>query len=181
MRSSRRGIVLLLAALALAALAVIACTPQGEQEQPTTTPEATQEPTPTVTYSAQLAAVQGVETTATGSSSVEVQSDAASFTLEVQNLSDVTVAHIHLAEQPGGSGPPVVWLYPSPKARQPEPKPGVTDGELSSGTFEASDLVGPLEGMTMEDLVAAINENRAYVNVHTSANPDGEISGFLRQ
>lgn len=39
------------------------------------------------------------------------------------------------------------------------------------------DLVGPLAGMTLEDLVALIESGDAYVNVHTVANPGGEIRG----
>jgi hypothetical protein len=41
-------------------------------------------------------------------------------------------------------------------------------------------LVGPLAGKTLADLVTAIRENRAYVNVHTQQFPGGEIRGGLK-
>ena len=183
MHSSRLRFFLLLAALVLAGAAAVSCAPQ--QQEPGTapeTPEATQpaEPGGVTPYSADLAAVEGVTTTASGASTVQIEGDSATFSVTVQELSDINMAHIHIAEEPGGSGPPAVWLYPT-DAQEPRPIEGVTNGELASGTFSASEFVGPLEGMTMDDLITAIGEGRAYVNVHTAANPDGEISGFLQQ
>ena len=43
-----------------------------------------------------------------------------------------------------------------------------------------SELVGPLAGMTLDDLILAILENRAYVNVHTEQFGAGEIRGQLK-
>jgi CHRD domain len=40
-------------------------------------------------------------------------------------------------------------------------------------------LKGPLEGKQITDLVKLIEEGRAYTNVHTEQNPDGEIRGQL--
>ena len=34
------------------------------------------------------------------------------YKLVVNGLDNVTMAHIHVAEVPGGNGPPVLWLYP---------------------------------------------------------------------
>jgi hypothetical protein len=57
--------------------------------------------------------------------------------------------------------------------------PGFFTGLLGKRSVTAADLVGPLQGMTLEDLRTAINEGRAYVNVHTTAFPGGEIRGDL--
>lgn len=176
---NRHKLALLFGALALALPLATSCAPQAEEQ---TTPEVIEEElTQTMSYATELQPVEGVTTTATGSSTVEFEGDSATYSVTVQDLSGINSAHIHIAEEAGGQGPPAVWLFPSVDAREPQQQEGVTSGELSSGTFEASDFVGPLEGMTMDDLIAAIDDGRAYVNVHTAENPDGEITGFLRQ
>lgn len=182
MRMKRKTLALL-AALALSALAVSGCaepeesTPPTDMEQPT--PPTGTEQTQQMSYSTELTAPEGVETAASGSSSVEVEGESGSYSISVQDLSDINMAHIHVADEPGGNGPPVLWLHPSTDAREPQLQEGMTSGELASGTFQESEFVGPLEGMTMQDLVTAIDDGRAYVNVHTTEYPDGEISGFL--
>ncbi|MGH9973157.1 MAG: CHRD domain-containing protein [Nitrososphaeraceae archaeon] len=41
-------------------------------------------------------------------------------------------------------------------------------------------LKGPLAGKAVEiDLVKTINDEEAFVNVHTTENPDGEIRGQI--
>jgi hypothetical protein len=50
---------------------------------------------------------------------------------------------------------------------------------LAEGDIVETELVGPAAGMSMADFLAAIQSGRAYVNVHTSANPPGEIRGDL--
>ena len=90
----------------------------------------------------------------------------------------VTQAHIHMAAI-GANGPVVAWLYPS--APPPVQLPGRTQGTLSEGSITAASLVGPLQGMTLADLVAAINAGNAYVNVHTTGIPGGEVRGQIGQ
>ena len=122
----------------------------------------------------------GVETLGQGQSIFKVSADgnSVSFRIIVANISDITMAHIHISAAPGGNGPPAVWLYPaSPPAML---IPGRTQGTLMAGTFTASDFVGPLAGMQISDLITAIMENRAYVNVHTSSYPGGEIRGNIK-
>ena len=99
------------------------------------------------------------------------------FEMMVASLEDVTMAHIHLAPA-GENGPPVVWLYPS---RPPMLMiGGETNGLLSQGTITENDLVGPLTGGTLEDLLAEMLMGRTYVNVHTIEHPAGEIRGQIR-
>ena len=86
------------------------------------------------------------------------------------------MAHIHLAPA-GENGPIVVWLYP--EAPPPQLIEGIFTGVLATGTFGAEDLVGPLAGATMAELMEQLGPADAYVNVHTSANPAGEIRGQL--
>ena len=64
------------------------------------------------------------------------------------------------------------------------------DGVLAEGTITAADLVGPLAGHPLSDLIDAIQAGNAYVNVHTNDGvaptntgpgdfPGGEIRGQL--
>lgn len=102
----------------------------------------------------------------------------ARFKLNVANIENVTQAHIHVITAPNAqTGGIVVWLYPAAPPLQLIP--GRSAGVLSEGTFDASNLVGSLAGQTLEDLIDAIEDGRAYVNVHTSQNPPGEIRGNL--
>lgn len=104
--------------------------------------------------------------------------ESVSYRLIIANIENVTMAHIHISEVPGGDGPPAIWLYPlAPPASL---IPGRFQGTLSSGHFMASDFVGPLAGQPMSALITAIEEGRAYVNVHTSDYSGGEIRGDLK-
>ncbi len=132
-------------------------------------------------FSAELSGTAaGTDSTAAGQALLELSpaGDLISYQLNVQNIENVTMAHIHLAEEPGGDGPPAVWLYPS--APPAELIPGQFSGLLGQGSFTDLELVGPLAGMTLDDLLIAIKENRAYVNVHTEQFPSGEIRGQLQ-
>ncbi len=103
--------------------------------------------------------------------------DTISYQLKVQGIENVTMAHIHIASEPGGDGAPAVWLYPAvaPAAAIP----GEFTGLLAEGDITAANFIGPLAGLTFADLLTAIRENRAYVNVHTQQFPAGEIRGRL--
>ncbi len=123
--------------------------------------------------------VPSVETRARGQTVLQLSWDGTelSYRLSVANLFDVTQAHIHLA-QPGANGPVVVWLYPSGPPAQLIP--GRSSGILATGVITASDLVGPLAGAPLDDLIEHISTGNAYVNVHTVAHPPGEIRGQIR-
>lgn len=99
------------------------------------------------------------------------------FRLNIANIENVTMAHIHLAPA-GANGPVVAWLYPA--APPPQLIDGVSNGVLSAGVITAANLVGPLAGQTLSDLVAELAAGHAYVNVHTSQFPGGEVRGQIR-
>ena len=91
------------------------------------------------------------------------------YKLVASNIDNVFMAHIHM-QVPGQNGPIVVWLYPS---TAPVPGPlgaGRTDGVLAEGTITAGNLVGPLAGHPLSDLVEAMSSGNAYVNLHTNDN-----------
>lgn len=121
----------------------------------------------------------GTDSTATGLTILRQDAEGTlSYALSVQGIENITQAHIHVAAEPGGDGPPAVWLYPA--APPAELIPGEFTGQLGAGDFTDADLVGPLAGMTLADLLTAIEEGRAYVNVHTDQFPAGEIRGSLQ-
>ncbi len=99
------------------------------------------------------------------------------YRLIVANIENVLMAHIHLES---ATGPVVVWLYPR-GGPPPELIPGRSDGVLATGgAITDASLVGPLEGNSLADLLAEMRSGNAFVNVHTSQNPGGEIAGKIR-
>ncbi len=133
------------------------------------------------TFKAHLTGEQEVpaaNTRATGQANFKLSKDGSElqFKLIVANIENVRMAHIHLAPS-GVNGPVVVWLYPSgPPAALIE---GRTNGILAEGVITESSLVGPLSGASFEDLISALEDGNAYVNVHTNAYPGGEIRGQI--
>jgi hypothetical protein len=88
-------------------------------------------------------------------------------------ITNVLMAHLHLETQANHTGPIVVWLYPF-GATAPQLIPGETDGRLARGVITPANLVGPLAGQ-WDAFIAALQAGTIYSNVHTSANPAGEI------
>jgi hypothetical protein len=164
MKKPRTALLLALAAVLVLALAVPAMA-QGDRN-----------------YKAQLRGeneVPPVETVAQGQAIFKLSKDGSElkYRLIVTKIQNVTQAHIHLAPA-GQNGPVVAWLYPSgPPAML---IPGTFNGVLASGTITDADLVGPLAGQSLDTLVEALDSGLAYVNVHTSQYPGGEIRGQIR-
>lgn len=98
------------------------------------------------------------------------------YQLVISSIDEVTMAHIHLAPR-GSNGPIVVWLRP--KAPPAEAPTGAFKGTYASGVITAKDLVGPLAGMKLDDLLKEMKAGNTYVNVHTVPHPGGEIRGQI--
>jgi len=115
--------------------------------------------------------VPSKNTKATGTAEFTVTgADSMRYKVSVTDMEKVTAAHIHKGKL-GENGPVVATLFKtnSPLAR--------TNGVLSQGTITSAKLEGPLAGKHLSDLINMINNGDAYVNVHTQANPNGEIRG----
>jgi hypothetical protein len=99
------------------------------------------------------------------------------FSLTVCDIANVTLAHIHVGAS-GTNGPPVVPFFDETKYPF-----SVTHGcaLLAAGIRTPSDLIlRPEAGINnWNDFVHALLTNNTYVNVHTAANPLGEIRGQL--
>ena len=123
--------------------------------------------------------VPPVNTRAQGQAIFRLSSDGNSmyYKLIAANIENITMAHIHLGAV-GATGGVVVWLYPD--APPAVLIPGRFNGVLAEGTITDANLVGALAGMTMADLVSEMINDNAYVNIHTSQNPSGEIRGQIK-
>jgi hypothetical protein len=122
--------------------------------------------------------VPPVETLAQGQAIFKLSKDGTElyYKLIVANIENVMMAHIHIGE-PDENGPVAVWLYPD--SPPPILIPGRFNGVLAEGIITEGDLVGPLIGMSMSDLLDVIKSGNAYVNVHTEQYPGGEIRGQI--
>jgi hypothetical protein len=128
------------------------------------------------------------DTNAQGQAIFQVSRDAVSvsFRLIASNIENILQAHIHCGAA-GVNGPILVWLYPAP----PSPPmvtliPGRHDGVLSTGTFDTSHVIArpdsaacPGGVASLEDVLAKVRAGQAYVNVHTTQFPPGEIRGQI--
>jgi len=138
------------------------------------------------------------ETPATGKAVFRVNTDykKIEYQLTVNNIDNVVAAHVHFGK-PGEDGPIVATLVgPLP------PGKGRKDGVLVEGSFQATDLRGPLwpgaEGTWLVDdldvlfaeLVSTLRSGGAYVNIRTDFGwggprpgnfTDGEIRGQILQ
>jgi hypothetical protein len=109
-------------------------------------------------------------TLASGRATLTLEGDTVSFSVEVDDITAATMAHIHSGAL-GVNGPVRVFLF----------GPGgnfTTTGRavLAQGSFTAADVAG----ISFEELLAELRAGTAYVNVHTTLYPGGEIRGQTR-
>lgn len=122
--------------------------------------------------------VPAVQSSASGRATFQLSQSGTSllYTITVNGIENPLMAHIHLASV-GKDGPPVVPLYPT---KDHPAKMGEFSGELASGTITSAQLVGPLKGKTVADLLENIRNGDTYVNVHSKVHPGGELRGQVQ-
>ena len=126
-------------------------------------------------FSAELSGgeeVPPVDTNATGIANFQDNVQTVNYQLSVSDLVNVTQAHIHRGEE-GENGKIVVTLYNTTMPTGP------MSGLLSQGNITAANLVGPLAGQQLTDLISIMDNGTAYVNVHTEEFKLGEIRGQI--
>nr|AUN36835.1 hypothetical protein [uncultured bacterium] len=121
--------------------------------------------------------VPAVTTTATGNATLTVDGTQITYTVNVTNLTNPVLSHIHLAAA-GVNGPVRLNLCGTDDTPACS---NVGTGVLVTGTN------GNTLGITFDELLAAMRSGGAYVNVHTNSpgctqgepgcNPGGEIRG----
>src|SRR5690349_11801801 len=132
-----------------------------------------------------------VATQATGSFQATLSADGTtlSYTVTYNNLNaQVTQSHIHFG-LPKETGGVMVFLCQTTNGPAPATDPGVptcpdtTSGTIS-GTITVANVVGPnsqgiTPGVDFEKVVQAMRSRLAYVNVHSTRSPVGEIRGVV--
>lgn len=144
----------------LAALALMACEGNGDDDEQ---------------FRATLSGAGEVPanaSAATGTARFTVNGSQLDYTLDVQNINGAIAAHIHNGAV-GVNGPPVVFLF-----QQAAPGATVAGGSLASGSVDASDMIATA-GVSYDSMLSLIRRGNAYVNVHTTARPAGEIRGQI--
>lgn len=130
------------------------------------------------TFTAELTGDQSVppvQTRARAVLTLEYDADdrSMSYVLEVVSaITNPSVATIYQGA-PGTSGAAIVTLFAGP------PETGSFQGELAQGTIEDGDLIGPLEGETVEDLVRLMLAGETYVSIGNASYPVDAIRGHI--
>lgn len=121
----------------------------------------------------------GLDTGASGHATFEINPEEGivEYEVHIDRICDPTQAHVHMGG-PDEAGPVVTWLYPEDQ-QEPRHIEGFFSGTLAEGTITPADFVGPLEGLSFEEAAARLEEEGAYVNVHTEEHPRGEIRGQI--
>jgi CHRD domain len=133
-----------------------------------------------------------VATQATGSFTATLSADGTtlSYTVTYNNLNaQVTQSHIHFG-LPKETGGVMVFLCQTTAGPAPATDPGVptcpdtTSGTIS-GTITVANVVGPnsqgiTPGVDFDKVIQAMRGRLAYVNVHSTRSPVGEIRGVVR-
>lgn len=111
---------------------------------------------------------------AVGTAEVGVDADSRelSVNLRLFNLpTGSTAGHIHVA--PRGVAGPIVIDFPIPAGRTGDL---TLSFRVGAGQLRTRPEIGIV---TIDDAIQAITGGAAYVNIHTSGNPGGEIRGHL--
>src|SRR5215213_3836034 len=118
-----------------------------------------------------------VQTNSSGFADLDVEMEdgqrVVDYHLYINNIDRVTQAHIHQGNS-SENGPIIVPLFNASSTPT-----GPVTGQLADGHITPADFVGPLLGKQLDDLIALMQNETAYVNVHTEQNPQGEIRGTV--
>lgn len=98
------------------------------------------------------------------------------YRIDVQDIDDVTLAHIHAGDAET-AGPIVVTLFDAGD----DPESFGDRGVLVEGSFTGADLEAGGGIASLDALIAAMQAATVYVNVHTAAHPTGEIRGQIQR
>ncbi|MEP6550700.1 MAG: CHRD domain-containing protein [Gemmatimonadales bacterium] len=120
------------------------------------------------------AAAEGGTVTSAGSGVVtfEDKGDLITWSMTLTNMTNVTVSHIHLgdATRVGATAGPVIFNLFLPN-RAPGNEIGTVNGLVAEGTITNANS----PTVKLDSLRVLFNNGNAYANVHTAANPGGEI------
>ena len=106
------------------------------------------------------------------------------YVLQFDDLAGtVQQAHIHFAQW-AVNGPIVVWLCgttsnPGPTGTQTCPQSGTLRGTISAATVLGTPAAQQIGAGEIGEVIRAMRAGAAYVNIHSSVSPGGEIRGQI--
>jgi hypothetical protein len=125
------------------------------------------------TYQANLFGANEVPPRAEDGTGVAIfvdRGDRIEWTLTLDDITAVTMSHIHGPANPDGNAGVIVDLF----------MPGAATGELNNHTVTGSfTATNSGQAVTMDALRTHLNSTRAYVNVHTTEFAPGAIRGQI--
>jgi hypothetical protein len=116
--------------------------------------------------------VPPVDSTAEGVATFKIKDDAIKSKINITGIGDVSGAQIFMGKI-GQNGDPIVDLLKTGE------KTEGSDAVVLKGNFTASDFEGSMQGKDLSALQSAMAGNQTYVNIMTSAHPDGEVTGHI--
>lgn len=118
--------------------------------------------------------VPPVDTNATGYTSFRTAANntVIKYKVNVTGISNVTGAHINFGKA-GANGDMIVDLFKDSK------KNLIKQGMAIRGNITDADLVGPLKGKTLAELMSTMKNGDAYVSIDTPTQLNGEIRGQI--
>jgi len=116
--------------------------------------------------------------TGAGFSTIDIKKEKKEMTINVfigqQTSSPITMAHIHVQNDDGTLGEPVVPLGDFSFTDK------ITDTLLVKNmTVRPSDFIGPLKGQSIDTFIQMLTDGKLWINVHSKDYPKGEIQGKL--
>lgn len=118
--------------------------------------------------------VPSVTASGAGSAKFELIEDGMGIKYEIRvaNTTGIRFAHIHKGAF-GVNGPVMVDLIPN------QPASGLENGLIAEGVLTAASLKGSFASDNLDELIDALNNGMAYVNLHTATNLSGELRGQI--
>ena len=123
-------------------------------------------------FAATLGPEGSVQTDATGSATFVLDDGVVSYTIDVDDITAVTAAHIHGPAGPGEDAGVIVGLFAGPVGGT-----GAVSGRLVTDDFVEADISAT--NVSLDSLLVLMRSGQSYVNVHTVENPAGEIRGQI--
>lgn len=106
---------------------------------------------------------------AAGMAEFTTMNNSINYNVIIESIDGVISGHIHLGK-PWENGKVVATLFNFNSPR---------DKVSEHGLINSSELVGPLQGKPISNLISYMENGNAYVNIHTQKNMNGEIRGQI--
>ena len=116
--------------------------------------------------------VPPVDSKAEGVATFKIKDDTIKSTVNVTGIADISAAQIFMGKIGQNADAIVDLLKTGEKTER-------SDGVAIKGNFTTSDFEGSMQGKDLSSLQSAMAANQTYVNIMTSAHPDGEVTGHI--